>query len=222
MKSLNKGKWNDIDLRVKEFEDSLEIPNELLVGVEFVSLKKEDDLTKIPKKGGCYWIWTNEKINHSFHKHDLPKKVKYGEIIYNGISKDDIRGRIRKHLFGKVNEGLSAISVDLLLFEYKGSHRKVALSDKGNTAYLNNRRIRTKNEALNLNLSIDENIFVRNSDHPIHFRNGINITEKKHKDFSFKVYFLSNLRSNSYGDIVEKKWREKNHLPRLCTYKKGR
>jgi hypothetical protein len=187
--------WNDIDIKVKEFEDSLEIPDGNLNGVNCVLLKNEADLFKIPNQGGCYWIWTNKNIIHTFHKSKLPDGFDGGEIIYNGIAKDDIRGRIKKHLFGKIEEGMSAISMDLILTDYKGSHRKKALADKGNTVYFNNIRIRNKEDLLMLNLSNIENGFIKQSDHPIYFRNGINISESKYLDFSFRVYFLSGFKS---------------------------
>ena len=54
------------------------------------------------------------------------------------------------------------------------------------------------------------------------FINGINITEPKHNAFTYKVFYVSGLTSASYTDFIEKKWREKYGLPRLCTYSKGR
>jgi hypothetical protein len=109
--------WNDIDLIVRRFEDTLDIPDGKLCGVTSIAVDNETDILKIPNKGGCYWIWTNENIEHAFHNNKLPEKLDNGEIISNGIANDDIRGRIRKHLFGNVEEGMSAISVDLLLVD---------------------------------------------------------------------------------------------------------
>lgn len=214
--------WLKIDKELKSFEDELPVPDGILTSITSIELENISDLVEIPREGGCYWIWTNELIKHSFHTSDIPEELDGGEIIYNGIAKDDIRGRIRKHLFGETNEGMSAISIDLLLEDFKGSHRKKALGEKGNTAYYDKKRIRSKAHLINLNFSPLEIEFIDQSDHDIVFRNGINITEEKHKEFSFRVYYICGFTSSSYGDIIEKRWRELYGLPRLCTYKKGR
>lgn len=217
-------KWIEIDSKVVEFEGGLEIPNEKLDDVNEVTITRLSDLEDIPKEGGCYWIWTTELIKHSLHPNwqNFPKPVRGGEIIYNGISKDDIRGRIQKHLFGKVNEGMSAIGVDILLEKYEGSHRKKAFCIKGKAPYLDGNKITCKEQFLNVNLSDEERSFVNASNFQIHFRNGINISESKHLDFVFKVYFLAGFKSASYGDIIEKEWRKRYGLPKLCSYRKGR
>ena len=214
--------WLEIDSNVKKFEDNLRVPNGVLSFVNFINIRDENDLLKIPKEGGCYWIWTNESILHSFHLHITPSKFDGGEIIYNGIAKDDIRGRIKKHLFGIPNEPMSAISVDILLEDYKGSHRKKAIADKGRTAFFARERILNRNTLLLLNFTDVEKKFIENSTHSIFFRNGINITDDKHHKHQYRVYYLCGFKSASYGDIIEKKWREQNGLPKLCTYKKGR
>lgn len=219
--------WFTIDNELLDYEKTLNIPNGRLEDVYSIQLLNENDLKKIPNEGGCYWIWTNEPIIHSFHpvttKNPLPVPFDGGEIVYNGIAKDDVRGRIKKHLFGNVNEGMSAMGIDLLTYEYKSSHRKKAFSsDKSKAPYLNGTKISTKETLLKINLSNDEKEFVIESNHPIYFRNGINITEDKHKNFCYKVYFLCGFKSASYGDIIEKRWRESYGLPKLCTYSKGR
>ena len=107
--------WKEIDIEIYNFENNLIIPNETLENVPSVIIKNFEDLGKIPKEGGCYWIWTDRIINHSFNRNKHPEKFNNGEIIYNGIAKDDIRGRIQKHLLGNVEEGFSAISIDLYL-----------------------------------------------------------------------------------------------------------
>lgn len=94
--------WLEIDAEIVRNENKVVIPDLSLTGVPFLDLIKELDLKKIPKGGGCYWIWTNEKLNHSFHNHKIPAEINGGEIIYIGIAKDDVRGRIKKHLFGDI------------------------------------------------------------------------------------------------------------------------
>jgi hypothetical protein len=120
--------WKELDLELMELEDKLHIPNWQLENVPFII------------------------IRHSFHINDFPKKFDSGEIIYNGNASDDIRGRIEKHLLGKVSKSRSAVSIDLLLSNCTSSHRKKAFCSNGNTAYCNNERIREKRQLLQLNL----------------------------------------------------------------------
>lgn len=216
--------WHKIDTELSIYESSLLIPDGQLKGVPAIIIKSPTDLTRIPKSGGCYWIWTNEPVLHSFHPNSkvFPTGFDGGEIVYNGISKDDIRGRIQRHLLGKVEEGMSGIGLDLLTFEYKGSHRKKAYSTDGKAPCIDGKRITTIEQLRQIGLSKEEKVFLDGCTHAVYFRNGINVTEEKHKKFVFKVYFLSNLKSYSYGDIVEKKWREINGIPKLCSYSKGR
>ena len=215
--------WQEIDLKICEFENSIPIPNGKLENVDWITVKSFDDLLKIPKAGGCYWIWTDRIINHSFNNKKHPEKFNNGEVIYNGIAKDDIRGRVQKHLLGVKEEGFSAISIDLYPNLNVKSHKKKICSPTGNSAYLNQKRIRNKDLLSELNFSDDEMLFVNSSSSAeFYFRNGINVTETKHLDNNYKVYFICGLKSLSYGDIIEKRWREKYGLPRLCTYNKGR
>lgn len=215
--------WKEIDIEVFNFENKIIIPNENLEEVPFVIIKGYDDLLKIPREGGCYWIWTDREIYHSFNNNPHPKKFNNGEIIYNGIAKDDIRGRIQKHLLGNVEEGFSAISIDIYFNTHVKSHKKKICSKKGNSAYYNKNRIRNKEDLNHLNFTQDELFFINNNESDeYYFRNGINVTEIKHISNIYKVYYLSGFKSLSYGDIIEKRWREKYGLPRLCTYNKGR
>lgn len=225
--------WLKEDLKFRKLEEKAGIPNRRLSNVPFVKLKKESDLERVPDKRGCYWIWTNESINHSLHGNKTPNKFNDGEIIYNGVAKDDIRGRIRKHLFGTIDEGWSAISMDIYL-KKSVSHRKKAMSrdKKKKTPFLkgdkipkslSGERISTKKLLLYLHLSPKERKYIKEKNYEeFFFRNGINIKEPKHRRFKFKVYFITELTSLSYLEYVEKKWRENNGLPKLCSYKKGR
>ncbi len=221
---------------------NVKIPNDKLDKVDFIEIKNKNDLKRIPTGGGCYWIWTDEPIIHTLHKHKLPSEINNGEIIYNGIAKDDVKGRISHHLFGFEDAGWSGISIDI----YKSdstSHRKKAMAANGKVPYLIKERvakrknsikrinkgdrikvfepIRTKKLLKELFLSDDEKAFIDNSNSNVFFfRNGIDITENKHKDFTFKVYFITGL-SSLYLEFIEKEWR-KNGLPRLCSYSTGR
>ena len=222
--------WKQEAAKFKELEAQIKIPGRSLGKVDSVLLQKQDDIGKIPNVGGCYWIWTNEPVKHRFHRHRIPKKVRDGEIIYNGIAKDNIRIRIKRHLFGEVDAKWSGISLDI----WQGdptSHRKKAMATapRAKVPYLdlqdkscNYECIRDKNALLRLFLSQTENDYIRNSnDDSYYFRNGINVLDDKHKDYSFRVYYIAGLES-LYAGFVEKKWREKFGLPRLCTYSSGR
>lgn len=215
--------WKEIDLEIYNFENQIIIPNEQLENVPFVVIKSCDDLLEIPKKGGCYWIWTDREINHSFNNQKHPNKFNNGEIIYNGIAKDDVQGRVKKHLLGHTEESFSAISIDLYFNINVKSHKKKICSKNGKSAYLNNNRIKDKVLCKDLNFSENEILFINdNESEEFYFRNGINVTEEKHINSTYKVYFICGLKSLSYGDIIEKRWRENYGLPRLCTYNKGR
>lgn len=179
-------------------------------------------------------------MNHVLHKNKLPKKINGGEIIYNGVAKDDVKGRIFHHLFGFEDAGWSGISLDI----YKKSsisHRKKAMSTEGKAAFilgektykrstkkhkkgekiLCHYKVKTKDQLRQLHLSEDEIEYINKTDSDIfHFRNGINITEDKHKDFKFRIYFITGLTS-LYLQLIEKRWRE-NGLPKLCSYSSGR
>ena len=218
--------WIEQDKKVQEFERKLLVPDERLSNVENVLLSTEEDFNKIPKKGGCYWIATTEPVKHAFHKNPLPKKIDSFEILYNGISKDNIQGRIKQHLLiKKVDPGWSGIRVDILLKPHKGFHRQKAFSSKkgAHLPYIDKIRINSKEDLLKLHLSNEEISYIKNNENKeiFHFKNGINIFHNKHKNFQYKVFFITGLESITYLDFIEKKWRE-NVLPRLCTYISGR
>lgn len=234
-------------LEEKKFLKAIEgvaIPNSSLDNVEFVSSKETTEFVEIPNEGGCYWIWTTEPVLHSLHKHSTPKPFDGGEIIYNGIAKDNVRSRVVHHLLGKADAGWSGISLDIYFGE-TGSHRKKALSDKGKVPFIREKyiirrstkdgklkkgdegerfkAIRNKDDFAKIFLSNEERENLSEEKFSkIYFRNGININDKKHKDFEFRVYYITGL-SSLYLDFIEKKWRNDNKwLPKLCSYSSGR
>lgn len=233
MKVLNKFSediWKKEEEKFKKAK--IKVPTKNLYEVDSVILREEKDFDRIPGMGGCYWIWTNEPVNHRFHKNRIPAKVKGGEIIYNGIAKDNVRNRVKHHLLGKQEAGWSGISMDI----YPGksrSHRKKVLSQSGKVPYVDCilvdrgirykcTPIREKRLIFRLYLSKEEKAFIKNSNQKMYyFRNGINIFDKKHKSFVFKAYFITGLES-LFLEYIEKKWREKFGLPKLCTYSSGR
>jgi len=199
---------------------SVEIPNDLLDRVDSITIKSHNDIAEISDGGGCYWIWTNEPVVHSLHNNETPKSFNGGEIIYNGIAKDDVRSRVYHHLFGFEDAGWSGISLDIYK-KLSTSHRKKACSPTGKVPFVRTIPIRTKDQLLEFFLSNVERDFIQNSEsYTFHFKNGINLHDEKHKQFDFKVYFITGL-TTLYLEHIEKEWR-KNGLPKLCSYLTGR
>lgn len=222
-------KWLNASIEFEEALNKIVIPDEELSDVEYVKLTSEQDLNEISEIGGCYWIWTNEPIVHTMHKHPLPKRFENGEVIYNGIAKDNLKGRIKAHLFSSLQDTWSGISVDIYTDTDTTSHRKKACSSTKNAKvpYLledkDYRPIKDKETLKSLYLSKVERDFIETvdtSNSQIFFRNGINITEDKHKDYEFRVYFLTGLNPH-YMEYIEAKWRNFG-MPRLCSYISGR
>ena len=233
MKVLNKFSediWKKEEEKFKKAK--IKIPDKNLYKVDSVKLRQQKDFDRIPIMGGCYWIWTNEPVNHRFRKNIIPVEVKCGEIIYNGIAKDNVQNRIKHHLLGEQKTSWSGISMDIYPGESR-SHRKKVLSQSGKVPYvdciLDERGnqykctpIREERLIFKLYLSKEEKDFVKNSyQETYYFRNGINIFDKKHKSFIFKVYFITGLES-LFLEYLEKKWRKEFGLPKLCSYSSGR
>ncbi len=75
---------------------------------------------------------------------------------------------------------------------------------------------------LKLNLSQTERDYIiENQAKTFFFRNGINIFDTKHASYSYKVFFVTEIDS-MYAEFIEKSWREKFGMPRLCSYISGR
>ncbi len=205
----------------------VEIPNGTLEGVDSLEINDISDLERIPDGGGCYWIWTNEPVSHFLHKHQTPTKFYDGEIIYNGIAKDNVKGRIKHHLLGEMDARWSGISVDIYTGGDTVSHRKRACSDNGKVPFIKTEdgsfiKVCNKADLLRLDLSSDEESYIENSaEDTCYFRNGINVTDAKHSSSEFKVYYIVGL-GPLFIDFIEKKWREEFGLPKLCSYSSGR
>jgi hypothetical protein len=223
--------WKNEEKKFRKLEEKIKIPDKSLNKVDSVILKTKSDFDRIPNTGGCYWIWTNEPVKHRFHKNKTPKKINGGEVIYNGIAKDNVQGRLIHHLMGKPNAGWSGISLDI--YDEKSiSHRKKVMSAKGKVPYVecpsdgrngnNLKPIRDKKLLFKLFLSKKEkNILKKSNKKEYCFRNGVDIFSPKHRKYKFKVYFITELET-LYTEYIEKKWREKFGLPKLCTYSSGR
>lgn len=240
---MPKTDWIDEEKKYLSAIENVKIPNGNLDDVTNLTIKTEDDIEKIPDGGGCYWIWTNEPVTHFFHKNNPPNPIDGGEIIYNGIAKDDVKGRIRNHLLGQPDAGWSGISLDIY-FGDTASHRKKVVSQKGKVPYIQEEKevsraiknkglkkgdkisrlapLRKKADFDKLNLSEEEKKYISSKEYTdLYFRNGIDVRESKHKDFEFRVYFIVGLTS-IYLDFIEKQWRSINGTPKLCSYSSGR
>lgn len=229
--------WAKEDKKFSEFEKNIKIPKLDLSDVDSIFLKELKDFDKIPTSKGVYWIWTNEPLTHMFHNPSkpLPPKTKLiiegkeieGEIIYNGIAQDNIQNRIKNyHLHSKEENTISGISVDIYMRGKVISHKKkvFSYSGKGKVPYIDKKRLKTKEDVLKLFLSKEEIKFIdKHSMGNIHFRNGIKIFEPKHENYYFVVFYIGNLKSESYMSFIEKQWRNKHMAyPRLCSYSSGR
>jgi hypothetical protein len=215
--------WKEEEIKFLKAIENINIPNKFLEKVNFVELKNIEDFDRISIGGGCYWIWTNEPILHCLHKNKIPDKIFDGEIIYNGLAKDDVKGRLKHHLVGEVDAGWSGVSVDIY-HDTSNSHRKKALSiqSRSKVPYFDRKPIRNVETLLRLNLSDEEKHFIQtNSANTYYFRNGINIFDKKHSSYTFRVYFITDIIS-MYAEFIEKNWREKYGMPKLCSYLSGR
>ncbi len=231
--------WVKEDKKFNKFERNVKLPKSNLTDVNYVILKNKKDFEEIPKSKGVYWIWTNEPIKHILHKpsKNIPSKIRVvinkkkikGEVIYNGIAQDNINNRIKSHhLQAESENGMSGISVDVYTGKNEKSHKKKILSknSKGKVPYINNVEIKSKRDALKLFLSKTEKKFIKSKTGNILFRNGINIFDNfdnKHKKYHFVVFYIGNLKSESYMSFIEKQWRKEHKIyPRLCSYASGR
>lgn len=226
----SKSIWKEQEKKFTALEKKVKIPDEKLRQVDFVFLQKKEDFEKIPDTGGCYWLWTDEPVRHRFHKHRIPRESMRGEIIYNGIAKDNVRQRIKRHLLGEPHAQWSAISLDIYCHKSK-SHRKKVMSPSGKVPYVFlvgydgkgfHKSIRDRDLLGELSFSKKEKEYIKNSKKRVYFfRNGINVFEKKHKKYKFRIYFITGLRW-LYLEYIEKNWRERYGLPKLCSYSSGR
>ena len=217
--------WRQEEQRFRELEAAVRIPDARLNEVDVVELTDPSEFDKIPEAGGCYWLWTNEPVLHRLHKNPLPERFDNGEVIYNGIAKDNVRLRIKHHLMGEEGAGWSGISIDIYPGDAR-SHKKKACSAKDKVPYLDRAPfppIRSKALLAELNLCDQERDFINSSRQEIfYFRNGIDIREQKHRMSSFRAYYIITQPETLYLDFIEKKWRRQYRLPKLCSYASGR
>jgi hypothetical protein len=179
MKLMPNNYWLEQENKFKEAINGIEIPNKTLDMVDNLLIKHSNDLDAVPSGGGCYWIWTNEPIKHTLHRHTIPDGFCGGEIIYNGIAQGEVKGRIVHHLFGDVNAVWSGLSIDIYT-NSSTSHRKKACSPSGKVPYINNRPITNTELLLQLNLSEGEKHYIEHNNLPTYFFRSL---VKNHKFF---------------------------------------
>ena len=219
------------------------IPDKKLSKLTHVTLRTMNDLKQIPNERGCYWIMTNEPINHCFNSgNHCPGVLSDGfSVVYNGVAAE-MRGRAKQHLLRQGLKGsfgsASGISVDLLKetdvkkgvskshvkWMWQNTHaakkRKLPKILKGNQ-YCQIQRDTSKQEILNtLNLSQTEKEMATKREELI-FKNGIDVTDEKHAVYTWKFVFVP-ISDHGLRDCVERKWRNEYGVPILCTYKDGR
>ena len=222
--------WRNEERKFLRAEARIRIPTANLAQVDRVRLRTSADFERIPSTGGCYWIWTNEPVIHKLHSNDTPSRFNGGEVIYNGVSQDDVRARVQHHLgIDSEEEPWSGISMDLYHGTQVRSHKKRACSPRGKVPYVPDFHnlggfvpVRSKDLLLRLRLSSSERKFINDTNrNSYYFRNGIYFNSPKHRQFDFRVYYVTDLRS-LYFEFIEKKWRQDFGMPKLCSYSSGR
>jgi hypothetical protein len=221
-------------------------PDNELSSLTHVTMRTMDDLKQIPDENGCYWIITNEPVNHCFNNGaHCPKVLSDGfTVVYNGVAAQ-MRSRAKQHLLRQGSRGsfgsTSGISIDLLketevnngvskshvkwMWQGTGAAKKRKLPKilKGppTNKYYQNQRDASKQEIMDtLNLSQSEKEMAADREELI-FKNGIDVTDEKHAGYTWKFVFVP-ISNQGLRDCVERNWRIKYGVPILCTYKDGR
>jgi hypothetical protein len=218
----------------------INIPDEKLQGITMITITNIEDMKKIPKMSGCYWIITNAPIKHCFNKgNKTPEPILENHyILYNGVA-NSLQNRAEEHLLRHAeNSGfgtISGISVDIICKNIKGSHAKCVWSNKkkklpkilhilpNKTTKNTYKSISNKKDIIeNLYLSPSEKEYISNQNHEeIYFKNGINISNDKHKSYKWIFGYLEE-SNNVLRTYIETQWRIHYGIPILCSYSCGR
>lgn len=208
------------------------IPNNKLDNIKTVEIASLDDIKKLPKTAGCYWIITDAPIRHCFNKGDkIPAQIENSIILYNG-SATSLQHRAEEHLLRPSEKSgfgmISGISIDIITTPTKGSHAKCLwcknkkkLPKINNTNSNNFSSLSNKDDIIKyLYLSDEEKTYITNHDE-IYFKNGINVENAKHKKYKYIFYYIE--ESNSViRNYIETEWRKMYGTPILCSYLCGR
>lgn len=227
-------KWQLQDKQLLEIQRTLIIPSFDLRDVPYVRIQSAADLEDVPKTGGDYFIWTTSPVSHSLNGAGCAS-FGGGKVIYNGLAKNDLRGRCATHLVRDRDQvgGMSAISVQIYTGDQDNrSHTKTAYAPpKANgkpsrkVPKIDGKQVSNIRDLLRLQtLSESDRSFLMVADpsKPIWFQNGVDVRTKPHSEFEWRFYFISGLKSDLYVDHIEREWRVQNGSPQLCTYSSGR
>lgn len=216
--------------QMAEDQKKYAVPARNLSDLPYVDIKSEKDFKMIPNTGGAYWIVTDEKIPHAMNKyHNTRVVLDAGEVIYNGMAKDDVRARIKAHLNRIDDKGMSAISVDILPY-IATSHTKLMIheNNRKKLAYFNGIKITiiddvTLNQYSKSNQQNIKNVLndPKNTNNAVWFRSGINVLDDNHSIYNWRVYYLTDV-TRTYADFTECEWRRLYGQPRLNSYVDGR
>ncbi len=211
---------------------TIAIPDAQLTDLEFVNMS-EGDVNDIPKKGGCYWIVTDAPITHCLNSgQKIPTTDEDGfTVIYNGVVSNSLRQRATEHLLRKsgLYGEMSGLSIDLICQPSKpgrGSHAKCAWSPSGRKLprlFIDDRwhKVTDKQVAIDtLFLTDAEREYLANND-AVFFKNGININDPKHCDYTWKFVYCT-CEDNTIRSFIETQWRKAHGVPQLCSYISGR
>lgn len=230
IKDKMKTKFQLSSKRMTEDQKKYAVPARNLSDLPYVDIKSEKDFKMIPNTGGAYWIVTDEKIPHAMNKyHDNRVVLDAGEVIYNGMAKDDVRARIKAHLNRIDDKGMSAISVDILPY-IAASHTKLMMheNNRKKLAYFNGIKITGIDDVIlnQYSKSNQQNIKnvlndPKNTNNAVWFRSGINVLDDNHSIYNWRVYYLTDV-TRTYADFTECEWRRLYGQPRLNSYVDGR
>lgn len=210
----------------------IEIPDASLSGLTSIRITKEEDLIRIPKTGGNYWILTDEPVRHVLHAgKKCPTILSSGlTVVYNGVS-GSLQGRAKEHLLREDSKGgfgaQSGISLDLMKESptKKSSHAKCIWAEKKKIPKVllggSYKKPSSKNEVIDaMHLSADEKENARGKEE-LYFKNGIHVQDTKHIPYTWLFVFVP-ISVHSIRDYVENEWRNIHGVPVLCSYTSGR
>ena len=222
----------------------IQIPDADLTGMTTIQVRgPEDIIHAVPSNtSGCYWIMTDEPVNHCFNNGAwVPKKRNCDglSIVYSGVC-DNLRSRLKEHLLRpdgvRCNSGSrSAMSIDVLPQDnLVKTHVKCAWAEKkklpkiltlsptgggaGDVTYKKPESYEEICDALRIETTTTTTTITTRE---LYFKNGIDVRQPKHASYQWKVAFVP-LKVHCIRDYVENEWKKRHGCPVLCSYKEGR